>query len=158
MSAKTPSKAALKTWANNYDKLWNAGDKQGWVDSYRTVVQGDTIRMLDPVGTPEKFGFKHCCEDSWDLFQPNVRFNIPKESLFILANEVCWVMQNHVTKNGQEFVEPSIESFRFEPDGSLVIRTWYRIPQHNDGELGEMFQTYLPDNDGKVNDTSYRGN
>ncbi|MFK7732988.1 MAG: hypothetical protein AB8B48_15315 [Pseudomonadales bacterium] len=157
MASKIPTREALKAWANNYDKLWTAGDKQGWIDSYRTVVQGDAIRMLDPVGTPEKFGFKHCCEDSWDLFQPNVKFHIPKESLFVLANEVCWVMNNHVTKNGEVFVEPSIESFRFEPDGSLVIRTWYRIPKHNDGELGEMFQTYLPDNDGKA-DNSYRGN
>ncbi len=155
MAGKIPSREALKTWANNYDKLWTAGDRQGWIDSYRTVVQGDAVRMLDPVGTPEKFGFKHCCEDSWDLFQPNVRFQIPRESLFILANEVCWVMHNHFTKNGKEYVEPSIENFRFEPDGSLVIRTWYRIPKHKDGELGEMFQTYLPENDGR-DDGSYR--
>ena len=151
MSSRIPSKEALKAWANNYDKLWNAGDKQGWIDSYRTVVRGDAVRMFDPVATPEKFGFKHCCEDSWDLFQPNVKFNIRKETLFVLGNEVCWVMQNQVTKGGEQYVEPSIESFRFEPDGSLAIRTWYRIHKHDDGELGEMFQTYLPDNDGTVN-------
>mgnify|MGYP000229925956 CR=1 FL=1 len=144
-----PSKKALLAWAGNYDKLWNAGDKQGWIDSYRTVVQGDAIRMLDPVGTPEKYGFQHCCADSWDLFQQNVHFNIPKKSLFVLANEVCWVMENTIKNDGGEHTELSIESFRFEPDGSLVIRTWYRIPQHGNDTLGDMFKTYLPDNDGK---------
>ena len=47
-------------------------------------------------------------------------------------------------------MEPSIETFRFEPDGSLAIRTYYRIPQHTNDELGTMFKTYLPDNDGKT--------
>ena len=37
----------------------------------------------------------------------------------------------------------SIETCRFEPDGSAVIRTYYRVPPGNEGELGEMFQTYL---------------
>ena len=31
----TPSFSELKTWAENYTHLWNAGDKQGWIDSYR---------------------------------------------------------------------------------------------------------------------------
>ena len=39
----------------------------------------------------------------------------------------------------------SIETCRFEPDGSAVIRTYYRVPPGNEGELGEMFQTYLPE-------------
>jgi hypothetical protein len=38
----------------------------------------------------------------------------------------------------------SIETYRFEADGSVVIRTYYRVPARTDGELGEMFQTYLP--------------
>ena len=146
-----PSKQALLNWAQGYERLWNAGDRQGWIDNYRTVFQGDAVRMFDPVDTPEKFGFKHCCTDSYDLFQPRVKFHIPPETLFILGNEVAWVMNNIITSKGKEYMEPSIESYRFEPDGSLAIRTWYRIPQHSDGELGEMFQTYLPDNDGKGN-------
>ena len=88
-----PSKEALWNWASNYDKLWNAGDKQAWIDNYRTVVQGDAVRMFDPVSTPEKFGFKHCCEDSWDLFQPRVRFRIQPGTLFgvlhLLFNTIC---------------------------------------------------------------------
>lgn len=145
-----PSKEALWNWATNYDKLWTAGDRQGWIDNYHTVVKTDAVRMFDPVATPEKFGFKHCCSDSYDLFQPNVKFHIPKETLFILGNEVSWVMNNIITSNGKEFMEPSIETFKFEPDGSLAIKTFYRIPQHTNDELGTMFKTYLPDNDGKT--------
>lgn len=29
-------------------------------------------------------------------------------------------------------------------DGSVVIRTFYRVPDHRDGALGETSQTYLP--------------
>lgn len=39
----------------------------------------------------------------------------------------------------------SIETFRFEEDGTVVIRTYYRVPNHNQGELGEIFQEYLPE-------------
>jgi hypothetical protein len=32
-----PDKRALLNWANNYPKLWNAGDKQAWVIFFRTI-------------------------------------------------------------------------------------------------------------------------
>jgi hypothetical protein len=28
----------------------------------------------------------------------------------------------------------------------VMIRTFYRVPAHSDGELGEMFKEYLPEN------------
>ena len=31
----TPTFAELKNWAENYTRLWNAGDKQAWIDNYR---------------------------------------------------------------------------------------------------------------------------
>jgi len=49
----TKSFDELKTWAENYTRLWNAGDKQAWIDSYRRVGPGN-FRMLDPVGTPRR--------------------------------------------------------------------------------------------------------
>jgi hypothetical protein len=139
-----PSFAALKTWAENYPKLWNAGDKQAWIDSYKTVAPGN-IRMLDPVGTPEKVGFDHCCADSWDLFQPNIRFRIVPGSLFVCDNEVAWLLENHFTSDGREQIGLSIETYRFEENGDLVIRTYYKVPRHSEAEIGQIFQTYLPD-------------
>ena len=89
-----PDKHALLSWARHYPDLWNAGDKQAWIDNWQSVATGD-FRMLDPVGTPEKQGFKSCCEDSWDLFQPRVRFRIQPGTLFVCANEVAWCLENH---------------------------------------------------------------
>lgn len=144
MPPPNPTTKELLNWARNYDKLWTAGDRQGWIDNYRTVVASDCVRMLDPVGTPEKYGFQHCIVDSWDLFQPHVKFHMPPETLFVNGNEVAWVLHNIITSEGRTTVVPSIETYRFEPDGSLAIRTWYRIPRKAGGELGQMFTTYLP--------------
>jgi len=58
---------------------------------------------------------------------------------------VAWLLENHIQSDGREVVALSIETYRFEPDGSVVIRTYYRVPLRNKGELGEMFQAYLPE-------------
>lgn len=142
----TPGREQLQTWARNYVALWNAGDKEAWVKNWRSVGPGD-FRMLDPVGTPEKRGFEMCCAKSFDLFQPKIRFHVPAETLFICDNEVAWVMENHLTVDGNTQVLRSIETYRFEPDGSVVIRTYYDVPPPTKTELGQLFDTYLPGRD-----------
>ena len=140
-----PSKNALLNWATKYPLLWNAGDKSAWVDNWRTVASGD-FRMLDPVGTPEKRGFKECCEDSWDLFQPRVSFRIQPGTLFVCGNEVAWCLENHFQGPDGEEVQFSLETYRFGGDSSVDIRTYYRVPAHDNVQLGDIFQTYLPEN------------
>ena len=142
----TPSRDQLKKWAHDYVALWNAGDKEGWIENWRSVGPGD-FRMLDPVGTPEKFGFEDCCAKSFDLFQPNVKFKIQEGTLFINGNEVAWLLENHIDNDGQAQVGLSIETYRFEPDGSVVIRTYYKVPARTDDTLGDMFKEYLPENE-----------
>ena len=139
-----PGKKQLLKWAENYVALWNAGDKAGWEKNWRSVAPGD-FRMLDPVGTPEKLGFQHCCLDSFDLFQRNVRFNIQAGTLCVCDNEVAWLLENHITSAGTTSIAYSIETYRFDADGSVVIRTYYRIPAPSDDELGDMFKVYLPE-------------
>jgi len=138
-----PSRAELLKWAHDYVVLWNAGDEQGWVDNWRQYGTGE-FRMLDPVGTPEKVGFEHCCLDSWKLFQSRVRFKHHNDIVLVNGNEVAWVLENHITTDGETHMAISVETFRFEEDGSVVIRTWYKVPQRDETELGEMFQNYLP--------------
>jgi len=141
----TPTFEQLKRWADQYVALWNAGDKPGWIDNYKQVAPGE-VRMLDPVGTPEKRGFEHCCADSWDLFQKDVRFRIQPGTLFICGNEVAWLLENHFTgPDGEAKIGYSIENYRFGDDGSLEIRTFYRVPAHSDPALGGLFQQYLPE-------------
>ena len=142
----TPTRRELLQWAENYVALWNAGDKDAWIANWKRVAPGD-FRMLDPVGTPQKHGFQECAADSFDLFQPSVRFKIAEGALFVCANEVAWLLENHIVgkEGSEERVGLSIETYRFEEDGSVTIRTYYRIPSHGDELLGNHFQQYLPD-------------
>ena len=140
----SPTRQQLQDWAKNYVALWNAGDRAGWERNWRSVAPGD-FRMLDPVGTPEKRGFQHCALDSWDLFQKRVKFRIVDGTLFICGNEVAWTLENSITADGKTDAALSIETYRFEPDGSVVIRTYYKVPERTKDELGQMFQTYLPE-------------
>lgn len=139
-----PSEEQLKEWAEYYVALWNAGDKDGWERNWKNVAPGD-FTMLDPVGTPEKVGFEECASKSFDLFQPHVKFKIVEGTLFICGNEVAWLLENHITTGGKAIVGLSIETYRFEPDGSAVIRTYYKVPEQSDDELGDMFKEYLPE-------------
>jgi hypothetical protein len=145
VSMPTPSFEQMKQWAENYVKFWNSGDKEAWIENWRAIAPGD-FRMLDPVGTPEKRGFEECCLDSYDLFQPNVKFNIPEGKLFICGNEVAWLLENKIsTKEREDFLGYSLETYRFEADGSVVIRTYYKVPARSEDELGDMFKEYLPE-------------
>ena len=140
----TPSRKQLQHWAASHTALWNAGDREGWARNWRSVAPGE-FRMLDPVGTPEKRGFEECTLKPWDLFQSRLKFEIVDGSLMICGNEVAWLLENHLTTDGRTTVAFSIETYRFEPDGSVLIRTYYRVPARTNDELGEMFQTYLPE-------------
>ncbi len=145
MPTPEPTTEELRNWAHNYARLWNEGDREGWIANYRTVFQGDAVRMFDPVGTPEKFGFKHCCTDSYDLFQDHVKFEIPEETLFVLGTTVAWKMHNIITSSGKTRTAKSLETYHFEPDGSLQIRTWYDVSGARSGEIGASMRKYLPD-------------
>jgi hypothetical protein len=111
--------------------------------NYRTVFQGDSVRMFDPVGTPEKSGFKHCCTDSCDLFQDHVKFESPEGTLFVLGNTVAWKMHNIITSSGKTRTAKSLETYHFEPDESLQIRTRCDVSDARSGEIGASMRKYL---------------
>jgi len=137
-----PSRAQLLKWADGYVSLWNAGDKAAWERNWRAVAPGE-FRMVDPIGTPERRGFAQCCLEPFDLFQPVIRFAVPAETRFVCANEVGWVMENHFHVGGQQILMRSIETYRFDADGSVQVRTYYDVPGP-DSPLGRIFATYLP--------------
>jgi hypothetical protein len=139
-----PTAAQLKQFAKDYVTLWNAGDREAWIRNWRSVGPGD-FTMFDPVGTPPKHGFEACAEAPWELFNDRVRFKHHDDIVFVNGNELAWVLENHITTDGKTVVGFSVETFRFEEDGSVVIRTWYSVPERNQSELGEMFQSYLPE-------------
>ena len=142
-----PDKKALLSWAENYVRYWNEGDLDAWAANWKSVAPGDH-RMLDPVGTPEKVGFQACCLDSWELFQARVRFRIPPGQLFVCDNEVAWLLENHFEGPDGPEVHYSIETYRFGEDGSVMVRTYYRVPSHDNPAIGDIFENYLPDQKG----------
>ena len=140
----TPSREQLLRWADQYVALWNAGKKEAWAENWRAVAPGD-FRMEDPVGTPEKRGFEACALNAFDLFQPSVRFRVVDGTRHVCGNEVAWLLENSFPAEPKRPPHLSIETYRFEADGSVVIRTYYKVPAHEDGAVGELFKTYLPD-------------
>ena len=62
---------------------------------------------------------------------------------------MAWLLENRFTSGGRDHVGKSIETYRFEENGDVTIRTYYKVPQHSEAEMGELFQTYLPENGGK---------
>lgn len=141
-----PTAAELREFARNYVDLWNAGDHEAWVANWRKVGTGE-FTMYDPVGTPPKFGFEACALSPWKLFNGRVRFKHHSGIVMVNGNELAWVLDNEITTDGKTFVGRSIETFRFDEDGSVTIRTWYDVPERDESELGEMFQTYLPEDE-----------
>jgi len=140
----TPTRKQLQDWAERYVALWNAGDKAAWAANWRAVAPGE-FRMLDPVGTPEKRGFEACALKPWDLFQPQIRFRVIPGSQNVCGNEVAWLLENSFPQLPGRAPHLSIETYRFEANGDVVIRTYYAVPSHDDGSVGELFRTYLPD-------------
>ena len=63
-----PSRQARLAHAAKHAELWNAGKKDEWVASWRTICPGE-VRMFDPVGTEEKRGFETATSDAFDMFQ-----------------------------------------------------------------------------------------
>ena len=80
-----PTASELKQFAKNYVALWNAGDKEAWVQNWRAVGPGD-FTMFDPVGTPPKHGFEACALEPWELFNARVHFNIKGYDLGVKSN------------------------------------------------------------------------
>jgi hypothetical protein len=48
--SKFPSRQARLAHAAKHADLWNAGKRDEWVASWRTIRSGD-VRVFDPVGT-----------------------------------------------------------------------------------------------------------
>lgn len=140
----TPTFEQMKTWARRYVETWNAGDQEAWIANWKSIAPGE-FHMWDPVGTPPKHGFEACALEPWDLFQSRVRFKIADGCLFINGNEVAWLLENHMSVDGRQHLGRSIETYRFEEDGSVTIRTYYKVPARTKDELGQMFQEYLPE-------------
>jgi len=67
LSQEWCARQARLAHAAKHAELWNAGKKDQWVASWRTICPGE-VRMFDPVGTEEKRGFDTATSDAFDMF------------------------------------------------------------------------------------------
>jgi hypothetical protein len=65
---KVPRRPARLAHAAQHAALWNAGHREEWIASWRTIAPAE-VRMFDPVGTEEKLGFDAATGDAFDVFQ-----------------------------------------------------------------------------------------
>ena len=86
-----PSRQARLAHAAKHAELWNAGQREDWIASWRTIVPAE-VRMFDPVGTEEKHGFDTATGDAYDMFQSILK--IKMITVQVNGNEMAWVCEN----------------------------------------------------------------
>lgn len=130
MSA-VPSRRARLAHAAKHAELWNAGRKDAWVASWRTICPGK-VRMFDPVGTEEKHGFETATSEAFDMFQKLLR--IKMLTVHVNGDEMAWVCENFFGTEPNVLSTYSIETFAWDSQGDLLIKTYYPMPEHLDSE------------------------
>ncbi|MCX2983112.1 hypothetical protein EYC98_19800 [Halieaceae bacterium IMCC14734] len=130
--------------AKHHCELWNAGKKEEWIASWRSIVKTDNVVMYDPVGTEAKKGFDHFTSHAWDLFQSLLKMYLFK--VHVNGNEMAWVIECHFGEGDNVVVTHSIETFQWCDDGSFQIKTYYEMPEAL-GEKDDPYQ-YLLDQNG----------
>jgi len=124
--SNVPSRQARLAHAAKHAELWNAGNKDAWVASWRTICPGE-VRMFDPVGTEEKHGFAAATSDAFDMFQSILK--IKMITVQVNGNEMAWVCENHFGTEPNVQMAYSIETFAWDDDGNLLIKTYYPMPE-----------------------------
>ena len=114
--------------------LWNAGDREAWVASWRTIAKG-ALTMYDPVGTEMKSGpdAADYMGHTFDLFQKHLRMHM--FTVHVNGNEMAWVIE---CRFGGGDPMHSIETFRWDDGGALHVKTYYTMPSR----VGERDDPY----------------
>jgi ketosteroid isomerase-like protein len=120
MGSKTAEE--MRGVVERHVELWNTGDKDAWLASWRSVTTGEPS-MEDPVGTPIKRGWDFI-EEAWDVAsQSGVRLTI--KTLYVCGSTVAVVIGNDGSNDGVPFSMDSIELYHFHDDGSMHSQTYW---------------------------------
>ena len=125
--SKVPSRKARLAHAAKHAELWNAGKKDEWVESWRTICPGE-VTMFDPVGTEEKRGFETATSDAFDMFGSILK--IKMVTVQVNGDEMAWVCENLFGTEPNVQSAYSIETFAWDQDGNLLIKTYYPMPEN----------------------------
>lgn len=121
-----PSSDEIRRGLERHVELWNAGDKEAWIASWRSLVSGEPA-MEDPVGTPLKRGWDTMLE-AWDR-SPNEAWKLTIETLYVCANEAALVIRNNGSVGGTSVSMRSVEIYAFGDDGSCHTKTYFDQPE-----------------------------
>ena len=124
--SKVPSRKAQLAHAAKHGELWNAGKKDEWVASWRTICLGE-VTMFDPVGTEEKRGFATATSDVFDTFGSILK--IKMLTVQVNGDEMAWACENFFGTEPNVESAYSIETFAWDQDGNLLIKTYYPMPE-----------------------------
>jgi hypothetical protein len=83
--------------------------------------------MFDPVGTEEKTGFDAATGHAYDMFQSILK--IKMITVQVNGNEMAWVCENYFGTEPNVQMAYSIETFAWDDDGNLLIKTYYPMPE-----------------------------
>ena len=83
--------------------------------------------MFDPVGTEEKLGFDTATGDAFDMFQSILK--ITMITVQVNGDEMAWVCENSFGTEPNVQTAYSIETFAWDGDGNLLIKTYYPMPE-----------------------------
>ena len=125
--SNVPSREARLAHAVNHPELWNAGKKEEWLASWRSILPAD-VKLYDPVGTKVKTGFNAPTSDAWDLFHDLLKLKI--DLVHVNGNAMAWVCENTFGVEPNVQVGSSIEFYSWDEDGNATIETFYPMPEH----------------------------
>lgn len=125
MSA-VPSREARLAHAEKHAELWNAGRKDDWLGSFKSIAPA-AVRLFDPVGTEEKTGFEVAFTENWDRFQSILKLRVV--TVQVNGNEMAWTIENRFGTEPNVQVGYSIETFAWDDAGNLLIKTYYPMPE-----------------------------
>ncbi len=120
-----PSRQARLAHAAKHAELWNAGQREDWIASWRTIVPAE-VRMFDPVGTEEKHGFDTATGDAYDMFQSILK--IKMITVQVNGNEMAWVCENSFGSEPNVQKAYSIETFAWDDTVICSSRPITRCP------------------------------
>lgn len=121
-----PSREARLAHAAKQDVLWNEGRRDEWLESWRSLAPAG-VRLFDPVGTEEKTGFDTAFTENWSRFQSILKLRVL--TVQVNGDEMAWVIENYFGVEPNVEMGYSIETFAWDADGNLLIKTYYAMPE-----------------------------
>lgn len=98
---------------------WNAGDKAGFLAAYRAAAPGGLL--IEYVGRPATDGWA-VLEAMWD--RQSAAIEIEEVVLIVNGTEAACHNRNRMRADGR--VIETIELYRFDQDGRLLVRYFIR--------------------------------